>query len=120
MEKSSIDPEKSENNTEINTGQPQLQQPVQVEKTKAELVKETENDAKGTQMSFADVPLLSEEARPKHRIIGQVFRTYWLVEYDEKLFFVDQHAAHEKVMYEKLKKDLENNTIVQQLSLIHI
>ena len=115
MEKSSIDPEKSENNTEINTGQPQLQQPVQVEKTKAELVKETDNYAKGTQMSFADVPLLSEEARPKHRIIGQVFRTYWLVEYDEKLFFVDQHAAHEKVMYEKLKKDLENNTIVQQM-----
>lgn len=115
MEKSSIDPEKSENNTEINTGQPQLQQPVQVEKPKAELVKETDNYAKGTQMSFADVPLLSEEARPKHRIIGQVFRTYWLVEYDEKLFFVDQHAAHEKVMYEKLKKDLENNTIVQQM-----
>ena len=115
MEKNSIDSEKSENNTEINTGQPQSQQPLQVEKPKAELVKETDNYAKGTQMSFADVPLLSEEARPKHRIIGQVFRTYWLVEYDEKLFFVDQHAAHEKVMYEKLKKDLENNTIVQQM-----
>ena len=115
MEKSSIDPEKSENNTEINTGQPQSQQPVQVEKPKVEFVKETDNYAKGTQMSFADVPLLSEEARSKHRIIGQVFRTYWLVEYDEKLFFVDQHAAHEKVMYEKLKKDLENNTIVQQM-----
>lgn len=115
MEKNSIDSEKTENNTEINTGQPQSQQPIQIEKTKAELVKETDNYAKGTQMSFADVPLLSEEARPRHRIIGQVFRTYWLVEYDEKLFFVDQHAAHEKVMYEKLKKDLENNTIVQQM-----
>ena len=119
MEKNNIDSEKTENNTEINTeintGQPQLQQPVQPEKTKVELVKETDSYMKGTQMSFADVPLLSEEARPKHRIIGQVFRTYWLVEYDEKLFFVDQHAAHEKVMYEKLKKDLENNTIVQQM-----
>lgn len=115
MEKNNIDSEKTENNTEINTEQPQLQQPVQPEKTKVELVKETDSYAKGTQMSFADVPLLSEEARPKHRIIGQVFRTYWLVEYDEKLFFVDQHAAHEKVMYEKLKKDLDNNTIVQQM-----
>ena len=115
MEKNSIDSEKTENNTAINTGQPQLQQPIQIEKPKVELVKETDNYAKGTQMSFADVPLLSEEARPKHRIIGQVFRTYWLVEYDEKLFFVDQHAAHEKVMYEKLKKDLENNTIIQQM-----
>ena len=80
-----------------------------------EFLQEADTYAKGTQMSFADVPLLSEEARPKHRIIGQVFRTYWLVEFDEKLFFVDQHAAHEKVMYEKLKKDLENNTIVQQM-----
>ena len=85
------------------------------QETKTEMLKEPDAYAKGTQMSFADVPLLSEEARPKHRIIGQVFRTYWLVEFDEKLFFVDQHAAHEKVMYEKLKKDLENNTIVQQM-----
>lgn len=51
-----------------------------------ELLKEADTYGKGTQMSFADVPLLSEEARPKHRIIGQVFRTYWLVEFDEKLF----------------------------------
>lgn len=86
-----------------------------VPETKAETVKEPDTYAKGTQMSFADMPLLSEEARPKHRIIGQAFRTYWIVEFDEKLFFVDQHAAHEKVMYEKLKKDLENNTIVQQM-----
>lgn len=85
------------------------------DKKTPELLKEADTYGKGTQMSFADVPLLSEEARPKHRIIGQVFRTYWLVEFDEKLFFVDQHAAHEKVMYEKLKKDLENNTIVQQM-----
>ena len=88
---------------------------LELEKKTTEVVKEADIYAKGTQMSFADVPLLSKEARPKHRIIGQVFRTYWLVEFDEKLFFVDQHAAHEKVMYEKLKKDLENNTIVQQM-----
>lgn len=84
-------------------------------KNHSELLKEADTYGKGIQMSFADVPLLSEEARPKHRIIGQVFRTYWLVEFDEKLFFVDQHAAHEKVMYEKLKKDLKNNTIAQQI-----
>lgn len=92
-----------------------LENPSDSEKKNSELLKEADTYAKGIQMSFADVPLLSEEARPKHRIIGQVFRTYWLVEFDEKLFFVDQHAAHEKVMYEKLKKDLENNTIVQQM-----
>lgn len=86
-----------------------------LEEKTPELLKEADTYGKGTQMSFSDMPLLSEEARPKHRIIGQVFRTYWLVEFDEKLFFVDQHAAHEKVMYEKLKKDLENNTIIQQM-----
>lgn len=98
----------SEQNKQINAESQQSS-------TQKEFLQEADTYGKGTQMSFADVPLLSEEARPKHRIIGQVFRTYWLVEFDEKLFFVDQHAAHEKVMYEKLKKDLEDNTIVQQM-----
>ena len=69
----------------------------------------------GKQISFADIPLLAEEARPKHRLIGQVFRTYWMVEYEDKLFFVDQHAAHEKVKYEKIKKELETRKISQQM-----
>jgi DNA mismatch repair protein MutL len=67
------------------------------------------------QISLFDSPFLSEEARPRHHIIGQVFRTYWLVEYDDQLFFVDQHAAHEKVMYEKLKKNLEEKRMDSQL-----
>lgn len=69
----------------------------------------------GKQMHLMDVPLLSKEARPRHRLIGQVFKTYWIVEYEEKLFFVDQHAAHEKVMYEKLRKDLHEKVIDQQM-----
>ncbi len=69
----------------------------------------------GSQMTFADVPVLSDQARSRHRIIGQVFRTYWLIEYDGRLLFVDQHAAHEKVMYEKFLKDLENREIHQQM-----
>lgn len=115
IEKNSINTVQSKEVTKFDTRQTQSEQQTQPGKPQVELLKEADNYTKGTQMSFADVPLLSEEARPKHRIIGQVFRTYWLVEYDEKLFFVDQHAAHEKVMYEKLKKDLENNTIVQQM-----
>ncbi|MCD8020601.1 MAG: DNA mismatch repair protein MutL, partial [Clostridiales bacterium] len=78
-------------------------------------VKEESGYTVGQQMSFADIPLLAKEARPRHRLIGQVFRTYWLVEYEDTLFFVDQHAAHEKVMYEKLKKNLEEKTIDQQM-----
>lgn len=78
-------------------------------------VRETSNYGSGEQMTLSSVPVFSEMARPKHRIIGQVFRTYWLVEYQDSLYFVDQHAAHEKVMYEKLKKDLENDSIHQQM-----
>lgn len=88
-----------------------------VEETKGGVlpVRETASYETGKQISFADTPLLSREARPKHRLIGQVFKTYWMVEYEDKLFFVDQHAAHEKVMYEKLKKDLQEKTIHQQM-----
>lgn len=58
---------------------------------------------------------LSEEAKSRHRIIGQVFETYWLVEYDEKLFIIDQHAAHEKVLYEKTIRSLKAKEYTTQL-----
>lgn len=44
---------------------------------------------------------LTKDARKKHKIIGQLFDTYWMIEYEDKLFIIDQHAAHEKVLYEK-------------------
>ena len=47
-------------------------------------------------------PFISEQAFINHRIIGQVFSTYWLVEYGKDLFIIDQHAAHEKVLYERI------------------
>lgn len=59
---------------------------------------------------------MSEEARKKHRLIGQVFKTYWMIEYDDKLYMVDQHAAHEKVMFERLMKQMsEKKVLAQQL-----
>lgn len=45
---------------------------------------------------------LSEEAVKEHRIIGQIFSTYWLVEYQKELYIIDQHAAHEKILYERI------------------
>lgn len=62
-------------------------------------------------------PFLSKEAIQEHRIIGQVFSTYWLVEYKKELFIIDQHAAHEKVLYEKLMKAAREKTFESQLLL---
>lgn len=73
-----------------------------------------EETPKGEQMTFVSAGFMTEEARPKHRLIGQLFKTYWLIEYEKKLFIMDQHAAHEKVMYEKLMKQYENREIVSQ------
>ncbi len=58
---------------------------------------------------------LSEEAQKQHKIIGQVFDTYWLVEYQKKLFIIDQHAAHEKVLYEKMMRSFENRESTTQI-----
>jgi len=56
-------------------------------------------ETKSVQLSF-----LSEEAKKEHRIIGQVFATYWMVEYNDKLYIIDQHAAHERILYENMMK----------------
>lgn len=66
------------------------------------------------QLSLFASGFLTEEARPKHRLIGQLFRTYWLIEYEDNLFIMDQHAAHEKVMYETLMKQYQNRQVVSQ------
>ncbi len=57
---------------------------------------------------------LSQTAKKRHRIIGQVFKTYWLIEYDDKLFIIDQHAAHEKVLYEKTMAGLAKKEFTSQ------
>lgn len=53
------------------------------------------------QLELFDGKLLDPKSRLKHRLIGQLFDTYWMVEYNDQLYIIDQHAAHEKVLYEK-------------------
>lgn len=67
------------------------------------------------QMELFEDVLLSPKARLRHRIIGQLFDTYWLVEYDDKFYIIDQHAAHEKVLYEKLVKEYANKEVLSQM-----
>lgn len=67
------------------------------------------------QMELFDDRLLSKKARARHRIIGQLFETYWLVEYDNKFYIIDQHAAHEKVLYERFMKEFESREVTTQM-----
>lgn len=59
--------------------------------------------------------LLDISSRKEHRIIGQLFETYWLVEFDNQLYIIDQHAAHEKVLYERTMHSLETKEYTSQV-----
>lgn len=69
---------------------------------------------KPEQLNFFDEKILTREAKEEYRIIGQVFETYWMIEYRDKLLIIDQHAAHEKVKYEQILKKVENHEILSQ------
>ena len=66
------------------------------------------------QMTLNETSLLDEEAKPDRKVIGQLFKTYWLIEYEDQLFIMDQHAAHEKVNYEKLMESFREKKIYSQ------
>ena len=66
------------------------------------------------QTELFDNKILSEQARAHFEIIGQLFDTYWLVSYEDKLLIIDQHAAHEKVKYERLIKRFHEHDIASQ------
>ncbi len=72
------------------------------------------DSVKPEQLTMPVEQFLSENARKKHRLIGQVFKTYWLIEYEDKLYIVDQHAAHEKVMFERLMRQLSKKQVLSQ------
>ena len=64
---------------------------------------------------YEQISFLNKEARKEHKIIGQVFDTYWIVEYDKKMYVIDQHAAHEKVLFEKTMARLKNKEMTSQM-----
>ena len=66
------------------------------------------------QSLFEDNRLLSAGNRKEHRIIGQIFDTYWIVQFKDHMYLIDQHAAHEKVMYERLCKKMEQKEQTSQ------
>lgn len=80
----------------------------------AYVLREEETYGAKPEGSYEQGSFFKEEEMAKQKIIGQLFDTYWLVEYNDRLFIVDQHAAHEKVMYEKLKKQFEKKEFTSQ------
>ena len=85
------------------------------EQKKVAFRKEKQAVEKAEQLELFDNRLLSKKARIHHRIIGQLFDTYWLVEYDNKFYIIDQHAAHEKVLYERFLKEFAKKEILSQM-----
>jgi DNA mismatch repair protein MutL len=65
-------------------------------------------------MELFDDRILSEQARTQFELIGQIFDTYWLISYQDKLLIIDQHAAHEKVKYERFMKQFQEHNILSQ------
>lgn len=90
------EPDKTNNHTDAS----QTESIIKVEDTK--------------QIDLFNNQFLSEKERVKHKMIGQLFDTYWLIEYDNNLYIIDQHAAHEKVLYEKTMKQFRNKEFTSQ------
>lgn len=66
------------------------------------------------QLELFEERLLAPESRSRHRLIGQLFDTYWLVQFEDNFYIIDQHAAHEKVYYERFVKLFQSQNIQSQ------
>ncbi len=77
---------------------------------------ETERPVRYEQQTLMDLTpnVLSPEAAPNRKIIGCAFKTYWIIEYGDKLFMIDQHAAHEKVLFTRFMKEYEKSQVTSQ------
>ena len=64
---------------------------------------------------YEQTAFISKESAINHRLIGLAFDTYWIFEYNDALFLVDQHAAHEKVNYERLMRHLKDREMTPEI-----
>lgn len=72
------------------------------------------SEEKPLQMNLFEEKMLESSKKEEYRILGQIFDTYWLIAFRDKLFIVDQHAAHEKVKYETLIKQYKEKSVTSQ------
>ncbi len=73
------------------------------------------NEDKLQEPAVKQLEFLDKKASKKRNIIGQIFDTYWIVEFDKSMYIIDQHAAHEKVLYERFLKQFEKEELSSQL-----
>lgn len=73
-----------------------------------------QNEKKIQQLDLFEENFLKREIRAEYTLIGQVFETYWLVQYQDSLYIIDQHAAHERVLYERTLKEMKARTFTSQ------
>lgn len=93
----------------------QTQHSTNVDKTLEDSTRTNLDIIKVEQINLFEDKLISEHAKKNHRIIGQLFSTYWIVEYMDKMFIIDQHAAHEKVLYEKTMNAISKKEYLSQM-----
>lgn len=86
----------------------------QTEEAKKERSKSYIKKQEEQQLELFEEKLLAPESRERIRLIGQVFDTYWLAQFGDAFYIIDQHAAHEKVYYERFVKKFRENTVDAQ------
>ena len=67
------------------------------------------------QMELFEGNLLKGENRPDYQLVGQVFDTYWIVQQEDRMYIIDQHAAHERVLYEKILQSMKTREFTSQM-----
>lgn len=115
------DPPTAEESSDATKPVPSIESEAQTEQTStetpsapAEPSPAPQKEPAPKQLELFEEKLLAPESRNRIRMIGQVFDTYWLAEFDDNFYIIDQHAAHEKVYYERLVKKFRENSIDSQ------
>lgn len=85
------------------------------EPSKSQVPKVGTAEREPAQLDLFEEKLLEPKSRFRHKLIGQLFDTYWLVEFRDQLYIIDQHAAHEKILYERTMASLKKREYTSQL-----
>lgn len=113
--------------TELDKENKEISSQIKIDEKNKEYFVQTESNKKNkentsqTELSLEEIPaettrkLLDVLSQKEHKIIGQLFETYWLVEFDNHLYIIDQHAAHEKVLYERTLVSLQKKEFTSQV-----